>query len=76
MAYLLEQLNHTDILKSIQKSFLETAPDLVIVSDDGGKVETHKFLFSLFSPYLANLFTENPPNSEQTFVSIPAAGAV
>jgi hypothetical protein len=76
MAYLVEQLNHTDILKNIQKSFLEITPGMVIVIDDGEKVETYNILFFLFTPYLAKIFTENLPNSEQICVSIPAAGAV
>merc|ERR1712129_630996 len=76
MAYLLEQLHHPDILSSLLESCLAFAPDMVIVTDDGQTVETHKILFTVFSPTLARLLSNQKYSSEQCWVFLPAGESV
>merc|ERR1712129_164347 len=76
MDYLLEQLHHPDVLSSLLESFLASSPDMVIVTDDGQTVETHKILFTVFSPTLASLLSSQQQSSEQCWLFLPAGESV
>lgn len=55
MEYVLEQLDHGEAVKMFLENIVNTDPDMVIVTSDGKTVETHKILFTMFSPDLASL---------------------
>ena len=55
--HLTKEMN--DLLKPLFELILSEEADIVIVSEDGDIIETHKILLSMFSKSLAGLVDEN-----------------
>ena len=75
MAYLLEGLDHMETVKSFFERIVGTAADMVIVTSDDQSVETHKIIFTMFSPILASLMNTQQI-TEKVWVSLPAKETV
>ena len=72
MTILQKEINQSQItFKSIQNMLKTIPPDLKIISEDKKEYSSHKLLFGLFSPTLANIFLDDEFISEKVTLFMP-----
>ena len=54
-------------------SLTENSPDILLLSEDGEHVGTHKIVLSLFSNFFRSIISQN---EQVSHVSVPASGSV
>jgi len=77
MAYVLEiaQAEHVKNIKPVLENIAGAPPDVSIITEDGGTVETHKLLLVLFSKYLGSILGSQPDQGGSTGLSVPGKGS-